>query len=98
MAVKVTKFDVVDYLTTTESRQEYLSEAMLTNDYSLISAALGDIARAEGIGSISKATGLTRTSLYKSLSETGNPELGTIIKVVNAVGLSLTTTPYTERP
>jgi len=32
-------------------------------------------------------------SEYKSLSETGNPELATVLKVVEALGLKLTAVP-----
>jgi probable addiction module antidote protein len=42
---------------------------------------------------ISKKTGLGRESLYKTLSKEGNPELATVIKVLDAVGLKLTSIP-----
>jgi hypothetical protein len=34
-------------------------------------------------------TGLNREGLYRSLSADGNPEFGTVLKVVKALGLSL---------
>jgi probable addiction module antidote protein len=55
----------------------------------LVAAALGDIARAKGITQIARDTGLGRESLYKALSPEGNPELGTILKVIRALGLRL---------
>jgi probable addiction module antidote protein len=39
---------------------------------------------------VAKATGLTREGLYKALSNNGNPELATILKVVKALGFQLT--------
>jgi probable addiction module antidote protein len=39
---------------------------------------------------LAKETGLTREGLYKSLSADGNPSLGTVLKVVKALGLKLT--------
>ncbi len=39
---------------------------------------------------ISKATGLTRASLYKALSDNGNPEFATVLKVIHALGFKLT--------
>jgi len=36
-----------------------------------------------------KATGLTRERLYKALSKSGNPSLGTVLKVLKALGLKL---------
>jgi len=53
----------------------------------LISAAIGDIARAKGMSQIARKTGLGRESLYKALSPGGNPEFATILKVVRALGL-----------
>ena len=48
---------------------------------------LGDIARAEGMTRVAHQTGLGRESLYKALSPTGNPELATALKVVEALGI-----------
>jgi probable addiction module antidote protein len=38
---------------------------------------------------LAKDTGLGRESLYKALSGEGNPSFGTILKVINALGLKL---------
>lgn len=47
------------------------------------------MARARGITDMSKMTGLGRQTLYKALSPEANPELGTIMKVVEALGYRL---------
>jgi probable addiction module antidote protein len=39
---------------------------------------------------LAKETGLTREGLYKALSAEGNPSLGTVLKVLKALGLKLT--------
>ena len=54
-----------------------------------MAAALGDIARAKGMTTIARETGLGRESLYKALSAEGNPEFATILKVVRSLGLRL---------
>jgi probable addiction module antidote protein len=36
---------------------------------------------------LAKATGVTREGLYKALSKDGNPSLGTVLKVMKALGL-----------
>ena len=41
---------------------------------------------------ISKQTGLSRENLYKTLSAEGNPELGRVIRVMQALGLRLSVT------
>ncbi len=55
----------------------------------MIAAALGDIARARGMTKVAMDAGLGRESLYKALSPTGNPELATVLKVIQALGLGL---------
>jgi probable addiction module antidote protein len=67
----------------------YLEAALETGDAKLVTAALGDIARAKGMSEIARKTGLSRESLYKSLSEDGNPSLDTVLKVARALGLRL---------
>jgi probable addiction module antidote protein len=91
--LKTTKWDPSERLDTLDDMALYLAAALEDGDSSLISAALGDIARSKGMASIAQATGLGRESLYKSLSETGNPELATVLKVVEALGLKLTAVP-----
>jgi probable addiction module antidote protein len=89
MGIKTTPFDMAEYLDSPEAVEAYLEEAFRTNDTALIAVAVGHVARAKGMTSVSNETGLSRESLYRSLSETGNPELGTILKVMSAVGFSL---------
>jgi DNA-binding phage protein len=38
---------------------------------------------------LARDTGLARENLYKALSIDGNPEFGTILKVIKALGLKL---------
>jgi probable addiction module antidote protein len=42
---------------------------------------------------ISNRTGLGRESLYKALSQNGNPEFATVLKVIKALGLRLHVAP-----
>ncbi len=87
-----TRWDAADYLKTEEDMVGYLQACLeeAPDDPALLSAALGDIARARGMGNLAKATGLTREGLYKALSKDGNPSLGTVLKVLKALGLKLT--------
>ena len=91
MPLKTTLFDVADYLTTEKDIKAYLDEALASGDSRLVAAALGDVARAKGMTKIAEETGLSRESLYKSLSDKGNPEFGTVFKVLKALGYSLHT-------
>ena len=67
----------------------YLEAALEDGNPALIAAALGDIARAQGMSAIAQKTGLGRESLYKALSPDGNPEFSTVLKVVRFFGLRL---------
>lgn len=67
----------------------YLEAALADGDPAVVTAALGDIARAQGMTRVARRAGLGRESLYKALSPTGNPEFGTVLKVVEALGLEL---------
>jgi hypothetical protein len=44
----------------------------------------------DGMVQLAKETGLTREGLYKALSKDGNPSLGTVLKVLKALGLKFT--------
>ncbi len=85
------KWDVVDHLRTDEEMAAYFDACLEEDpgDGSLLRAALGDIARAKGMTTLARDTGLTREGLYKALSANGNPEFATVMKVIKAVGLRL---------
>jgi probable addiction module antidote protein len=59
------------------------------DDPAFIAKSLGHIARARGMSRLANDTGLSRESLYRALSGDGNPEFGTILKVIKALGLRL---------
>lgn len=91
---KFAPFDPADYLKSTEDMVAYLEASMEESgdDPTLVSVALGNIARAHGIVRLAKETGITLEDLYKELSAAGNPTLGTVLKVVKALGIRLTPT------
>lgn len=84
--MKLSKYDIADYLDDEEMVAAYLDLAFESGDISRIAAALGNVARAKGMTRIAKATGLSREQLYKSLSAEGRPELSTVLKVMAALG------------
>jgi|SRR5208283_1129717 len=87
--IKTRPWDVVEHLKTDEDMAAYLEAALEDGDPVLVSAALGDIARARGMTEIAREAGLGRESLYKALSPEGNPKFATVMKVVRALGLKL---------
>src|SRR5262249_27015740 len=86
---KTTRFDAADYLDTEERQVAYITAALETGDAECVRDALGLVARARGMGQIAKNAGLNRESLYKALGKTGNPEFSTVMRIVHAMGLTL---------
>lgn len=93
--VKVTAYDTADYLDSPEMIAAYLTEAFDTNDSSFIAMAIGTVAKAKGMTQIAGEVGLSRESLYKSLSGQAKPEFDTVRKVLGAFGVKLVVTPAT---
>ncbi|NLF22869.1 MAG: putative addiction module antidote protein [Lentisphaerae bacterium] len=93
MKTKTSLWDAAEHLKTRDDMAAYMAGALEEGDVSLIAAALGDIARAQGMTKIARKTGLGRESLYKTLSREGNPELETVLRVCDAVGLKLKAVP-----
>jgi probable addiction module antidote protein len=84
-----TRYDTAEYLKTDEDIAAYFDAVLEENDPQLIFYALGVIARVKGMNKIAQDTGLCRESLYRALSNTGNPEFSTVLKVIHALGLQL---------
>lgn len=88
---KTLKYDVAEHLRTPEEMALYLDACIEESDgdAAFIAKALGDIARAQGMSQVAKNSGLSRESLYKSLSGERIPDFSTILKVTKALGLRL---------
>jgi probable addiction module antidote protein len=88
---KTVPYDVAEQLRTPEEMAAYLDAwlAEAPDDAAGIARALGDIARAKGMSQVARDTGLSRESLYKALSESGNPSFATVLKIAKALGLRL---------
>lgn len=97
MTIRTTPFDAADYLDSDEAVAIYMSEALETGEPAYIAHALGKVAKARGMSQVAQDAGLGRESLYKSLGRNGNPELGTILRVMRAVGMKLVAAPAEKR-
>jgi probable addiction module antidote protein len=93
MKVTFSRYDTADYLKTEEDIAAYLEAVMEEGDPALISAALGDIARARNLSQLARKVGMSRQGLDKALSGNGNPTLETIVKVAQALGLQMAFKP-----
>ncbi|MCO6390202.1 putative addiction module antidote protein [Aliihoeflea aestuarii] len=94
MTVKIRPWDAASHLDSKEMILAYLEAALEDGDPALIAAAIGDVARARGMSEVAATAGMSRESLYKSLSTDGNPAFSTILKVLRALDLELTVKPH----
>ena len=89
MSLQTSRFDISEYLETDEDIQGFLQEVAGTGNTSDFIHALNIAARAKGMSEVATQAGVTRDSLYKSLSEDSDPGFETISKIVNAFGCKL---------
>jgi probable addiction module antidote protein len=94
---KTTRFDAAAYLDTDEKQAAYISAALESGDPEFVRDALGLVARARGVAKVARTAELNRESLYKALGANGNPEFATVMRVVRALGLTLSARPATTK-
>ena len=87
--VKISPFDIAEHLKTEDDIRGFLTEVADTGDAADFIHALGIAARVRGMADLAKEIGVTRTSLYKSLTQDGQPRFETIFKITQALGYKL---------
>ena len=85
-AVRTAPFDAAEYLVNDETQLAYLNAVLAEGDAQAMVAALGTVARARGMSRVAERSGLGRESLYKALSDKGNPAFMTVVGVASALG------------
>ena len=72
----------------------YLNDALHEGSPEEFYLALRNVIKAnQGISQVAASTELGRESLYKTLSESGNPQFSTVLKIVGALGLQISIEP-----
>lgn len=97
MALKLTEFDASKYLDNEAVIAEYLTAALEHDDPEVFLFAVAEVAKARGMASIAKATGLGRESLYKALAPGAKPRHETITKVLRSLGVTIAVIPRVRR-
>jgi probable addiction module antidote protein len=87
--MKTAAFKTSDYLKTQKQVVAYLNAALEDGDHTVLLEALRNVAQSRGMSALAKAAGVSRESLYRSLSRRGNPKIETIIQLLRALGLRL---------
>ena len=73
-----------------EYASEYLNEALKEMSQEVFMLALRDVAKAKGISLAAREANLNRETMYRMLSEKGNPNLSSLNKLLDTLGLALT--------
>ncbi len=89
MEIKISNFDVSEYLDDEETIASYLSSIIEEGDPQLLLAAISDVAKARGMTKIASDSGLGRESLYKALKPESKPRFETVLKVLNSLGVKI---------
>lgn len=90
MRLKKYKSDLHKRLQDQKYAALYLAEALELEDTEAFLIALKDVVEASGgIGALADHVELRRPSLYKILSEEGNPRLSTLLEILKPLGLTL---------
>ena len=94
MAAKTKKScqeDLIESLKKPKEAVACLNAAIEDGDRELFLLALRNIAEAQGgISAIAEKAHLNRENLYRMLSKQGNPEIKSLMTLLNAMGLALT--------
>jgi probable addiction module antidote protein len=89
--MKAAAFRTADYLKTQKDIVVYLNAALEDGEPALLLEVLRNVTLAKGgMGVLAKVAGVSRESLYRTLSRRGNPKIDTIMELLRALGLKLT--------
>ncbi|MDR1574416.1 MAG: putative addiction module antidote protein [Treponema sp.] len=80
---------MADHIKTKDDVSGYLEAALEENDTGLLFQVIGDIARSEGMAQLARELTLSRESLYRSFSRTGNPSFTTVVKMLDHLGYKI---------
>lgn len=89
MTIETKAWDAADVLNTPADIAAYLDSYLEDGTPEELLGALRTIARARGMAELARQTGVSREALYRALSETGNPTLDTLVRVMKALGVRL---------
>ena len=85
--------ELIENLRNPKEAEEYLNVALEENDPELFLLALRNVTEAQGgVARLAEKTNLNRESLYRMLSERGNPEFKSLDLLLHALGFRLAVT------
>jgi probable addiction module antidote protein len=84
---------LTESLTDPAEAAAYIDAVMELDDPTSLLLALRQVAKAHGMAEVARRANVGDKTLFRALSETGNPTLDTVTKVLHSVGLRLSVTP-----
>ena len=90
---KATAFNPARYRNNPKLIAKYLTHALASDDTAFITRAIGNLARAHGMGAIAEEANVDRAGLYRSLRGDMDPGFSTILKVLTALDVRLVAEP-----
>ena len=97
-AAATVPFRVADHLRNETEIAAYLEAVLEDGDPRAMPIALRTVADAlGGLASLAERTGLSRETLYRTLSEKGNPRFDTLTSILDAFGLRVSVAPQRRR-
>ncbi|MBA2334497.1 MAG: putative addiction module antidote protein [Blastocatellia bacterium] len=78
--------------------KDYLNAALEDDDYHVFLLALRDVANAFGITNLASNAELNRENIYKMLSAKGNPRISSLMPLLRAIGIRLSTETAPKTP
>lgn len=91
-------FRASDHLRSEAEIAAYLEAMLADGDARVVPVALRTVADAVGgMAELAERTGLSRETLYRTLSDRGNPRLDTLEAILGAFGLRLAVAPVAKR-
>lgn len=86
-------YDAADYLKTDEDIAAYLEVAIEDGEPETLLTALRNVAKVRGMTQLARSAGITREALYRMLADGGNPELRSLVRIVDALGFRVALVP-----
>ncbi len=89
MAIETKVWDAAEVLNTPADIAAYLDAYLEDGTPEELLRALNTIARSHGMTALARETGISREALYRAFSDSGNPTLDTLLRVMKALGVRL---------
>lgn len=84
---------LIDSLKDPQEAAAYVQAVLELDDTAALLLALRQVAKAHGMAEVARRANVGEKTLFRALSENGNPTIFTLHKVLHAVGLRLSVTP-----